>query len=802
MTWTELPAKLKIYIVSLTIIALPITIWACWIVLTSQPSLVWSVLTLFTLITALGFQYLRSANTIVGISDAIIMAIAMIYGTAYCIVTTLFFTILICIFVRNPQRIPIYKITFNTSSAIFAAWIYSSVYDYFHHSGIGIADIFIPALLMVIAFFIINTLLTSTAIAWSTGSSIASCWAKRIMPSAIDFPLSAAAATIIVTTRQFSDYMPFLAAPLIVVIWGWHKVNKDKKIEAEKHLEEQEALYLRTVESLALAVDAKDQTTYGHIRRVRVYATRLAHFCGIKDPDELKAIETGALLHDIGKLAIDDYILNKPGKLSKLEFDKIKMHSTAGDEILKQIRFPFPVAKYVRYHHERYDGTGYPDGLKEEAIPLGARILTIADAYDAIRFSRPYKLPVSSSEAVEILQEQSGTAFDPELVRLFVNHIDELEHEAEIASANIEELSFRKYFENVDRELSNADTTANNNGFCQDIPTELLRIAEFCSTAIGHLEFQDFLPIIARHIQSLVPFSTCAFYLNDDTGYVRIEYVCGAFSDLLQGHRIGMGKGISGWVAAHRRAMVNTDPLLEFHGIKGDFSCFTDTMIVPLISDETMLGTISLYAQDPISYNQSDLSLLQTLSASLAPMVSEAKKRIGTKPEDIIDPTTRIHRISYLTAVGPQVISAAARKQSPVCLIYLEIRNLYQIIRIYGGNVGNTILQRIANCIKTELRETDILVRYGHQGFVALLPGVRIEHARRCVLRLKHQIRSEVSTVGGQNFSIDCSAGISICPKDGTSISSLLQSAQDSQKINISESALSDGNVVDFLPRA
>ncbi len=353
---------------------------------------------------------------------------------------------------------------------------------------------------------------------------------------------------------------------------------------------------------------------------------RLAHLRGIKDPNELKAIETGALLHDIGKLAIDDYILNKPGKLTKQEFDKIKMHATAGDEILKQIRFPFPVSKYVRYHHERYDGNGYPDGLKGEAIPLGARILTIADAYDAIRFSRPYKLPVSVTETLEILQEQSGSAFDPELVRLFVSHAEELEREAEVASANIEEMSFRKYFENVDRELLTADTTAYENGHSQDIPTELLQIAEFCSTAIGHLDFQDFLPIIARRIEQLVPFSTCAFYLSDDNGRVRIEYVCGAFSDLLQNHHMSMGKGISGWAVAHSRSIVNTDPLLDFHGIEGDFSSFKDTLVVPIVSDDTTLGTVTLYAQDPISYSHDDLNLMQTLSASLAPMVSEAKK--------------------------------------------------------------------------------------------------------------------------------------------------------------------------------
>ncbi|MBN2244066.1 MAG: GGDEF domain-containing protein, partial [Acidobacteria bacterium] len=150
----------------------------------------------------------------------------------------------------------------------------------------------------------------------------------------------------------------------------------------------------------------------------------------------------------------------------------------------------------------------------------------------------------------------------------------------------------------------------------------------------------------------------------------------------------------------------------------------------------------------------------------------------------------------------PQVISAATQKQSPVSLIYLEIRNLYQVIRVYGASVGNTLLRRIANCIKNELRETDILVRYGHQGFVALLPGVRIENARRCVLRLKHQLRNEVSTAGAERFSVDCSAGISFYPKDGTSLFALLQAAQGSQRINISESAFPDGNVVDFLPRA
>ena len=786
-------------------------VWAGWCVFVHYYDTAWIILTVLALFTLIGFQYLPSANTAISIGDAYIMAIAMMFGTAPCIISTFCHTLSICTLARKlsrKPRIPLYRIIFNISSEVLVAWIYSNIFHSLYQNT-GIADMLLPAILMVSAYFLINSFLLSIAVSWSVGDKVIRFWSKNCMPLAIDFSVSVVAAMIIVSVGQMTKstgelgrYSYLAAAPLIAIIYGWNKANKARVMEAEKHLKEQEQLYLRTVESLALAVDAKDQTTYGHIRRVHVYATKMAHLCGITDPNELKAIETGSLLHDIGKLAIDDYILNKPGKLTQQEFEKVKMHSAAGDEILKQIRFPFPVADNVRYHHERYDGKGYPDGLKGDEIPLGARILTIADAFDAIRFSRPYKLPMSPQEAIEILREQSGSAFDPDLVQLFVKHVDEIEREAKIASENVAELSFRKYFENVNQELTNADISLRNRSLTQDIPTELLQVAEFCSTAIGHFDLQDFLPIITRRIERLIPFTTCAFYLGNDNGNIEAVFVCGRFSDILPGHKIGMGKGISGWVTAHRRPMMNTVPLLDFQGIEGDFSSFSDTLVVPIFRDDETLGAISLYAQKPISYTQSHLTVLQTMAASLAPMVSEALKRGEAKPEDVIDPTTQIHRISYLTAVGPQLIYAATRDRSPVSLIYLEIRNLYQLIRIYGGNAGNTILKKIANCIQNEIRETDILVRYGHQGFVAILPGVRVEHARRCVLRLKQQIKTEVSTVGGQNFSIDCSAGISSFPRDGSAVFDLLQSAQTSQKIDISESALPDRNVIDFYTKA
>jgi diguanylate cyclase (GGDEF)-like protein len=796
MIWAELPLKLKAYIVTLTCIAIPIAIWAGWDVLNGTHDSGWFVLALLTVVTIPAFLLLPSFNASITVGDAYIMAIGMMYGIGPCILTTFLHTFFISVWAQRPKKYA-HRVVFNTASTICASLIYSVIYRALNRGSSQLMDIIIPAALMVIAYFFINSILTSIAIAWSVGEGVLKFWAKSCMPLAVDYSISAVCATSIVALYNVNKYIPIAVAPLIGVAWGWNKLNQSRIMEAEKHLRDQEQLYLRTVESLALAVDAKDQTTYGHIRRVKVYATGLAKLCGIKDIDELRAIETGSLLHDIGKIAIDDYILNKPGRLTEQEFEKIKMHAAAGDEILQQVHFPFPVAKYVRYHHERWDGQGYPDGLKGEQIPLGARILAIADAFDAIRFSRPYKLSMAKDETIDILRTQAGTVYDPHLIDIFLEHVDELEHAAISASVNVPELSFRKHTVTLDRALAKP---LYNPTVHRDIAAELVQVSEFCNAIAGHLDLKEILHIFARRIERIIPYTTCAFFLDSGDDRLCAIHASGKNSEALQGSHIEMGKGISGWVAAYRRPMINTGPALEFQNIQGDFSSFTDALVVPLVYEDKSLGTISLYTQKPIPYNHYELNNLQTLAGYLAPMISESK-RMGTQDSDVIDPTTQIHRIPYLSAVGPQLISYAGKNRSPVSLIYLEIKNLAQITRIFGEILTNSILRKIAECIKPELRETDILVRYGHQAFVAFLPGVRDQQALRCVQRLKQQIKSEVP-VTALGFTIDCRAGISSYPKNGATVFALLQSAQDSMGADVQETAASDSNVVGFPPRA
>ena len=159
--------------------------------------------------------------------------------------------------------------------------------------------------------------------------------------------------------------------------------------------------------------------TSDHIHRVQAYAMGLARALGVTDEPTLKAIEAAALLHDTGKLAIPEHILNKPGKLTPHEFETMKTHVDIGADILASIDFPYPVVPIVRAHHEHWNGKGYPRGLRGEEIPIGARILSVVDCFDALTSDRPYRPALTDAAALEIIQQGRGTMYDPVVVDTF-----------------------------------------------------------------------------------------------------------------------------------------------------------------------------------------------------------------------------------------------------------------------------------------------------------------------------------------------------------------------------------------------
>jgi hypothetical protein len=282
MNWAELPFKLKAYITTVALLAAPILVWATWRVFTNDYDIGWIILAILAVFTVPFFLLIPSFNATITIGDSFVMAIAMLYGTAPCIVATFCYILPISIFAPRPKTYP-YRVIFNTANTTCCAMAYGSIFQLFNKGGVDLQNIILPAVALVATYFSTNSLLTSIAIAWSQGGSIIKFWVRSCMPLAFDYSVTAVCAVVIVSLKSINYYLPIAVAPIIGIVWGWNKLNTIHMMEAEKHLKDQEQLYLRTVESLALAVDAKDQTTYGHIRRVRVYAMGLAMLCGIND---------------------------------------------------------------------------------------------------------------------------------------------------------------------------------------------------------------------------------------------------------------------------------------------------------------------------------------------------------------------------------------------------------------------------------------------------------------------------------------------------------------------------------------
>ena len=204
----------------------------------------------------------------------------------------------------------------------------------------------------------------------------------------------------------------------------YHALLERRIAEATRDLEATlgalEETYRSTLEALGSAIDTRDLGTQAHSRRVRGYSLTIARAHGMSSDAELRTLEHGVLLHDIGKIGIPDAILLKPGPLTPAEWKVMRTHPEIGRQLVEQIPFLRPAVPIVYHHHERWDGTGYPQGLKGEAIPLGARVFAVADAFDAMTFDRPYSRAIEFEAARAEIQRSAGTHFDPAVVKSFM----------------------------------------------------------------------------------------------------------------------------------------------------------------------------------------------------------------------------------------------------------------------------------------------------------------------------------------------------------------------------------------------
>jgi putative nucleotidyltransferase with HDIG domain len=376
--------------------------------------------------------------------------------------------------------------------------------------------------------------------------------------------------------------------------------------DANKHLAEINGMYISTIEALAMAVDAKDQVTHGHIRRVQNYAVGLAKALGIRDRGLLGAIEAASLLHDMGKLAIPEHILNKPGRLTEAEFSKMKLHASIGADILSSIRFPYPVIPIVRHHHENWDGTGYPDGLLGTAIPIGARILSVVDCFDALTSDRPYRPRLSDEQALAILLDRRGRMYDPLVVDTFIDVFRTIEI-PDLSEVNDAHNAIALLSRALPEPLANPEGTrslpSNAAGNAANIG---MALRLFASTA--GLPAHERLSVLAHQVRRIAAADTVVVQTTDATNTLRIVHADGLYQELLQHRSSIVGHGVTGWVAANGQFALNSPARLEFEA--GMAAALQACTAVPLFRNGLVCGVLSVYSIETNHFTHENLVFL------------------------------------------------------------------------------------------------------------------------------------------------------------------------------------------------
>ncbi len=568
----------------------------------------WLLLAALTLISGSATVRLPSVPASISISETFVFTAVLLYGPAAGTLIVALDGLVISFWLAKRRR-GLYRAFFNMSAPAVSAWGSSQLF--FLTAGIeplvraeASLDRLLPSLvLFAVTYFSLNSWLIAFAISFETKLSPFKVWRDNFLWLSLNYFCGASVAVLLVMyTREVDLRYIGVIIPLLLVLYFTFKTSMDRVADANRHVEQVNRLYLSTIETLAMAIDAKDQVTHGHIRRVQRYAVELAERIGVKDGSLLKAIEAAALLHDMGKLAVPEHILNKPGKLTLAEFEKMKLHASVGADILSSIEFPYPVVPIVRHHHESWDGTGYPDGLKGTEIPIGARILSVVDCFDALTSHRPYRPQLSNAEALEILKSRSGSMYDPLVVETFERVYTELDVERDTLTLG------------GHRPTGTAPSSS--------LPSVDAVIASRAAGAsdVGMAFSQETASLIRRQLEAVEADAAVLFCYDPKADEIVASLTAGLTAGCLLGIRIPVGQRLSGWVAANRQPIVNSDASLDLCGEAPPPGVPLKTCLsVPLVLDGDLLGVVTLYSCNAVgAFTSGHVRTLEDASRRIA----------------------------------------------------------------------------------------------------------------------------------------------------------------------------------------
>ena len=547
----------------------------------------------------------------------------------------------------------IVQILFNvgnvTTATVLAWWTYASVIRLYPQSAPVLA-------LAATVYFLANTIPLSLVLGWTSDTSPLRQWRQEFLWY-LPFYLVGAMLAVLADFIgiRFGWLTSLLLIPMVYTVYRAYCAQMAMVRDRERHIREVEALHMRTIEGLAMAIEAKDEGTHEHLMRVRVYVEELGRIMKL-EPSLMQALHTAAFLHDIGKLAVPEHIINKPGKLTPQEFEKMKIHPVVGADILERVKFPYPVVPIVRAHHEAWDGSGYPDGLKGEEIPIGARILTVVDCFDALASERPYRKAMPIEEAMALVRSKAGTQFDPLVVQLLETHYPDLEERARRQSSEIEPLKTDIFIERgaapgagFEAGLHSASSLPGDSLAASTTPIEMVPDS-YLVAAIRKLSaiFEgactgsagDLCVRMSAALRPLIAFDCFAVFRKCDDSAVLL-HKDGPCADAFSDEPLPVGPGLSGWVVESGRPIVNGNPTVETSLQPGDgpFTADSSALSIPLFdASGAAFGALTVYSRHRAAFSSEHLQMLQAIEAKFSLALGNAISGVATPAQAAAEP--------------------------------------------------------------------------------------------------------------------------------------------------------------------
>jgi diguanylate cyclase (GGDEF)-like protein/putative nucleotidyltransferase with HDIG domain len=606
---------------------------------------------------------------------------------------------------------------------------------------------------------------------WGTNQLWVS-WALLVLPLGFEFIFD-------------SFHLPYLIlAPLSFLATYLIYRNARLRVQSKtKEVESLSQLHLATAEALATAIDAKDQTTHCHVRRVQIYAAGMGEVFGLA-PNEIAALKAGALLHDVGKLAVPPHILNKPGPLTPAEFEKMKIHTVVGAQILGRVDFPYPVIPIIRHHHEQWDGRGYPDKLRGEQIPITARIISVVDCFDSVREDRPFRRGMTMDEAIALLRRGAGIHFDPAVVEQFIKHLPHFE--AEIARLGLEHQPANQSLE-PPIQLSTVDmaqTRERGSYIAYDqikkAHREVYALYEIARTFGTSLDIEHTVEILVDKVGHVVPFDTCIVYLYDDSkGYATARHVSGKNAQKLAGRSIAPGEGVTGFALANRRGVNQLHPSLDFIDMNPEAGIKYRSMAsLPLFKDDVVLGALSVYSTELEQYSDDHMRLLETVTRLASDALGNAMQHAEAESNALTDPLTALPNARYLALRFEEEAARARRTDRSFQVVMMDLDEFKNVNDTYGHKAGDKMLREVGHIIQSQLREYDFLARYGGDEFVALVQEVVGAQVEELCARIESAVSKFSMPIGRNRFArVGISVGTATFGIDGETLDQLVVQA-------------------------